>query len=186
VPLFNELFPPVTRKDSYNRTQPAGDRKRFGAFVLRPELARFINEQFPFVNAPENNRTDLIQALLTGIPGLNQHPRGRLGRRAVDTLKLNLGTPPATGAENRFGVLGGDMAGFPNGRRLGDDVVDIDVQVVAGFLVGNPKPLGDGVDQNDKPFLSTFPYLAEPTSGFESNPSDRVEPVHAPAFAGGP
>jgi hypothetical protein len=82
-------------------------------------------------------------------------------------------------------VIGGDNAGFPNGRRLGDDVVDIELQVVAGFLKGNMVPLGDGVDRNDKPFLSTFPYLPGPTSGFDSNPSDRFEQVHEPTPAGG-
>ena len=74
--------------------------------------------------------------------------------------------------EDRFGVIGGDTAGYPNGRRLGDDVVDIDLQVIAGFLKDNKVPLGDGVDQNDKPFLSAFPYLAGPTSGFDSAPVD--------------
>ena len=186
VPLLNELFPPVTKKDLFNRTEPATDERLFGKFVLEPELARFLNEQFPgIVNAEEENRTDLVQALLQGIPDLNQH-KGIKGPPAVDTLKLNLGTPPASpGTENRFGVIGGDMAGFPNGRRLGDDIVDIELQVVAGFLTGNKVPLGDGVDQNDKPFLSTFPYMAEPTGGFESNPSDRTEPVHEPVPAGG-
>jgi len=186
VPLVNELFPPVTKKDLFNRTEPATDERLFGKFVLEPELARFLNEQFPgIVNAEEENRTDLVQALLQGIPDLNQH-KGVKGPPAVDTLKLNLGTPPASpGTENRFGVIGGDMAGFPNGRRLGDDIVDIELQVVAGFLTGNEVPLGDGVDQNDKPFLSEFPYMAEPTGGFESNPSDRTEPVHAPVPAGG-
>jgi len=182
-PLVNELISPAGRKDLYNRRTPAGDGKLLGRFALKPELARFINQQFPVVNAPENNRTDLVQALLQGIPGVNQH-KGIKGPPAVDTLKLNLGTPPAA-AENRFGVIGGDMAGFPNGRRLGDDIVDIDLQVVAGFLKGNKVPVGDGVDRNDKPFLSTFPYLAAPTGGFESNPSDRVEPLHAPTPAGG-
>jgi len=183
-PLVNELFSPAAKKDLYNRTQPATDQRRFGKFVLKPELASFINDQFPAVNAPENNRTDLVQGLLQGLPGLNQH-KGIKGPPAVDTMKLNLGTPPASGAENRFGVIGGDMAGFPNGRRLGDDIVDIELQLVAGFLKGNKVPLGDGVDQNDKPFLSTFPYLAAPTGGFESNPSDRFEPLHAPVPAGG-
>ena len=95
------------------------------------------------------------------------------GPPAVDTIKLNLGVPPASGAADRFGVIGGDLAGFPNGRRLDDDVVDIELQVVAGFLKGNKVPLGDGVDRNDKPFLSAFPYLAGPTSGFDSDPSNR-------------
>ena len=89
----------------------------------------------------------------------------------MDTLKINLGVPPASGAPDRMGVLGGDKAGFPNGRRLEDDVVDIELQVVAGVLKGNAVPLGDGVDENDKPFLATFPYLAAPDSGFDSEPS---------------
>jgi Domain of unknown function (DUF4331) len=63
--------------------------------------------------------------------------------------------------------------------------VDIEVQVVAGFLKGNKVPLGDGVDQNDRPFLSSFPYLAAPNSGFDSAPSTRIEPAHPPVPAGG-
>ena len=184
VPLVNELIIPIARRDEFNRTGPALDAKRYGEFVLKPELAAILNQLFD-VNAPENNRTDLVGALLQGIPGLNQHkgfPKGKAP--AVDTLKLNLGTPPAT-TENRFGVIGGDMAGFPNGRRLGDDVIDISLQAVAGFLKGNEVPLGDGVDQNDKPFPDTFPYLATPDSGFDSNPSQRFEPEHAPVPAGG-
>ena len=82
-------------------------------------------------------------------------------------------------------MIGGDPAGFPNGRRLEDDVVDIELQVVAGILVDNPVALGDGVDQNDKPFLDQFPYLAPPDSGFDSNPSQRIEPPHAPVPPGG-
>lgn len=184
MPFVNEFISPAARKDLYNRRTPAGDQQLLGRFALKPELARFINEQFPIVNAPEDNRTDIVQVFLQGLPGVNQH-KGIKGPPAVDTLKLNLGTPPAAGAENRFGVIGGDMAGFPNGRRLGDDFVDIELQVVAGFLKGNKVPVGDGVDRNDKEFLSTFPYLAAPTGGFESNPSDRVEPLHAPTPAGG-
>ena len=102
----------------------------------------------------------------------------------MDTLKLNLGVKP-TSDPDRFGVIGGDNAGFPNGRRLEDDVVDIDLQLVAGILMDNPVPLGDGVDRNDKPFLSQFPYLAAPDSGFDSRPSYRSEPHHAPVPPGG-
>ena len=96
---------------------------------------------------------------------------------AADTLKINLGVPP-TATPNRFGVLGGDNAGFPNGRRLGDDVVDISLRVVGGFLKGNKLPLGDGVDANDVPFLSTFPYVPSPHAGFDSA-LKRTEPDHA-------
>jgi hypothetical protein len=181
-PLVNEVVIPLGKKDQFNRTTPNRDAALYGKYVVKPELAAVLNALYD-IKAPENNRTDIVQALLQGLPGLNQH-KGIEGPPAVDTIKLNLGTPPAD-TENRFGVISGDTAGFPNGRRLGDDVVDIELQVVAGFLKGNKVPLGDGVDQNDKPFLSSFPYLASPHSGFDSAPSTRIEPPHAPTPAGG-
>jgi hypothetical protein len=181
-PLVNEVVIPLGKKDQFNRTSPDRDAALYGGFVLKPELAAVLNALFR-IGAPETDRTDIVQALLQGIPRLNQHA-GIRGPPAVDTLKLNLGVPPSA-SENRFGVIGGDNAGFPNGRRLGDDVVDIELQVVAGFLKGNRVPLGDGVDQNDKPFLSTFPYVPAPDSGFDSAPSRRVEPSHPPVGAGG-
>jgi hypothetical protein len=181
-PLVNEVVVPLGQKDRFNRTTPDRDAALYGKYVVKPELAAVLNALFD-VGAPETDRTDIVQALLQGIPGLNQH-KGIEGPPAVDTIKLNLGVPP-TGTPDRFGVIGGDNAGFPNGRRPGDDVVDIELQVVAGFLKGNKVPLGDGVDRNDKPFLSSFPYLAPPTSGFDSDPSNRVEPGHPPVPAGG-
>ena len=187
-PLVNELLVPLGLKDKYNRLQPNQDPKFLERFVLTPELAKQLNRLFN-VNAPEENRTDLVQAVLSGIPGLNEH-KGKFAGRPVDTLKLNLGVAP-TGTPNRFGVIGGDNAGFPNGRRLADDVGDIDVQVVAGIISEPSNPvarvLGDGVDRNDKPFLPEFPYLASPDSGFDSNPGQRIEPAHPPAVtpAGG-
>ena len=69
---------------------------------------------------------------------------------------------------SRLGVIGGDNGGFPNGRRLGDDVVDAAEQVMAGFLKGNKVPLGDGVNADDQKLLSSFPYVADPQSGFEN------------------
>ncbi len=181
-PLVNEVVIPLGKKDQFNRTTPDRDAALYGKYVVKPELAAILNALFN-VGAPENDRTDIVQALLQGIPDLNQH-KGVKGPPAVDTIKLNLGTPPAD-TEDRFGVIGGDVAGFPNGRRLGDDVVDIELQVVAGILKNNPVPLGDGVDRNDKPFLTVFPYLAGPDSGFDSRPSTRVEPGHPPVPAGG-
>jgi hypothetical protein len=182
-PLVNEVVIPLGQKDRFNRTTPDRDAELYGKFVTEPELAAVLNALFN-VGAPETDRTDIVQALLTGIPDLNQHsgPNAELPK---DTLKLNLGVPPASGEPDRFGVIGGDNAGFPNGRRPEDDVVDIELQVIAGFLVGNEVPLGDGVDQNDKEFLDSFPYLAAPDSGFNSNPSDRFEPAHPPVPAGG-
>jgi hypothetical protein len=175
-PLINEVIVPLPKKDKYNRTSPADDARNFGRFALNPEPARLLNALFG-LGVQETNRTDIVQALLTGVPGLTQ-----IGKNpaAADTLKLNLGVPPAA-KENRFGVLAGDVAGFPNGRRLADDVVDIELRVIAGALLSPPKnvPLGDGVDQNEKPFRAQFPYVGLAYDGFNSN-IKRIEPPHAP------
>jgi len=188
IPLTNELFIPADRKDEWNRTRPNADQ-RFERFFLEPEFARQLNELDPggsglglarAVNAPEKGRTDLLDFLQRGVKGLNQVAGSN---KATDTLKLNLGTPPAENP-NRFGMIGGDNAGFPNGRRLEDDVVDIYVQLYAGFLRGNRLPLGDGVDQDDRAFLTQFPYQSEPQSGFDNPVSDRREPTHAPTAPG--
>jgi hypothetical protein len=178
-PLINEVIIPIGLKDKYNRTAPANDAANFGAGALAPEPARLLNALFG-LGVKETGRTDIVQALLTGVPGLTQ-----IGSKpaAADTLKVNLGVPPS-GAPNRFGVLAGDNAGFPNGRRLADDVVDIELRVIAGALLkpedgGKQIPLGDGVDVNDKPFRGAFPYVALPDSGFDSK-LKRVEPAHPP------
>jgi hypothetical protein len=181
-PLVNEVVIPLGMKDRFNRTTPDRDAELYGQFVTEPELAKVLNALFN-VNAPETDRTDIVQAVLQGIPGLNEH-KGKFAGTPVDTLKLNLGVPP-TNSPSRFGVIGGDNAGYPNGRRPTDDVVDIDLQVIAGILVDNAVPLGDGVDQNDKSFLSQFPYLAAPDSGFDSNPGQVVQPGHPPVPPGG-
>ena len=177
-PLVNELIIPLGKKDFYNATQPSGDLEHFGKYVLSPELAKVINVLFPGLNVPENDRTDIVQALLTGIPGLTQIAKDA---PPTDTLKLNLGSAPSA-TPNRFGVIGGDTAGFPNGRRLEDDVTDISLRVVGGFLQGNKLPLGDGVDVNDVPFRAAFPYVAPPHAGFDSQ-LKRIEPAHDPTPA---
>jgi hypothetical protein len=184
-PLVNEVVIPLGMKDKFNRTTPDRDAELYGQFVTEPELAAVLNALFD-IDAPETDRTDIVQAVLQGLPGLNQHSGPNAGT-PVDTLKLNLGVDPSN-SPSRFGALGGDLAGYPNGRRPTDDVVDIDLQVVAGILHDpqNAVPLGDGVDKNDAPFLDTFPYLGTPNSGFDSNPSQRFEPAHPPTPAGGP
>ncbi|MEJ7891091.1 MAG: DUF4331 domain-containing protein [Solirubrobacteraceae bacterium] len=182
VPLINELFLPAGLKDRYNRLRPTADDKFVKPFVLEPELARQLNNLAATgLAAPDKDRTDLVEALLTGMPGLNQiNEKNAL---ATDTLKLNLGIPPAV-TPNRFGVIGGDNAGFPNGRRLEDDAVDIVVQLAGGFLKGNRLPLGDGVDRDDQAFLDTFPYQSVPNDGLANPVSDRTEPTHAPTLPG--
>jgi Domain of unknown function (DUF4331) len=178
-PLVNEVVIPIGFKDKFNRTEPGDDARNFGRFVLNPEPARLLNALFG-LGVKETNRTDIVQALLTGVPGLTQ-----IGGNpaAADTLKINMGVPPAANP-SRFGVLAGDVAGFPNGRRLADDVTDIELRVIAGALLpadqgGKQIPLGDGVDQNDRPFRSTFPYVPQPKDGFNGSVR-RTEPAHAP------
>ncbi len=181
LPLINELFIPISRKDEFNRSKPQNDGRKFGQYALEPELVKAINALF-MLDCKERNRTDIVQALFTGIPGVTQ-----IGNKPVpaDTLKLNLGVPPTDPAQaSRFGVIGGDNAGLPNGRRLFDDAVDIYLRVACGFLVpenqgGKKLPLGDGVDVNDKPFLSGFPYAAAPDSGFDSR-IKKDQPTHVP------
>src|SRR3954451_2573760 len=158
-PLVNEVVIPTKLKDLWNRLTPAGD-KRFKSYYLSPMLAAVMNQLYG-VNAPEKNRTDLVQVLLTGVPGLNE-----TGKTLADELRINLSiAPKAPGTENRLGVLGNDLAGYPNGRRLGDDIVDISERAVAGVLKGNNVPLGDGVDTDDRAQLPVFPYEADPQSG---------------------
>jgi Domain of unknown function (DUF4331) len=173
-PLVNEVVIPLGKKDMFNRTQTKDDAKNYASYVLNPELAAVMNQLF-HINAPEHNRDDIVSALLVGLPG-----KTMISPNAVpaDTLKINLGVPPSA-TPNRMGVLGGDLAGFPDGRRLADDVTDESLRVVAGVLKGNNVPLGDGVDQNDVPFLGTFPYVAPPHSGFDSQ-LKRTEPAHDP------
>jgi Domain of unknown function (DUF4331) len=181
-PLINEVIIPLGQKDRFNRTTPDRDAELYGQYALNPELATVLNALFD-VNAPETDRTDIVEAVLQGIPGLNQHS-GKFAGTPVDTLKLNLGVSP-TAMPDRFGVIGGDLAGYPNGRRPTDDVVDIDLQVVAGILVGNAVPLGDGVDEDSVGFDAQFPHLADPESGFDSNPGQFIQPAHPPVPAGG-
>jgi Domain of unknown function (DUF4331) len=171
-PLINEVIIPLGKKDQFNRTTPDRDAALYGRFALNPEPARLFNALFN-LGVKETNRTDIVNALLVGLPNAT-----KIAPNAVpaDTLKVNLGIPP-TANENRFGVIGGDNGGFPQGRRLGDDVVDAELRVIGGALIGKPLPLGDGVDRNDKPFRASFPYVASPHDGFNSDPK-RTEPTH--------
>ena len=175
-PLINEVVIPLGKKDFWNSSDPADD-SQFTSNYLNPELAADINLLFPVVKAPEHNRTDLVAVLLTGLPPGNpfklvtQIGKGKPAK--ADLLRLNLAVPPTPpDKQNRLGVLAGQADGFPNGRRLGDDIVDIEEQAVAGALVrpaGETPPLGDGVDANDLPFLSSFPYVAPPVNGLAKN-----------------
>ncbi len=93
-------------------------------------------------------------------------------------------TTPLAENPDRLGVIAGDVQGFPNGRRLADDVIDIALQVVEGELVGNPNDLADGVDTNDVAFSDTFPYLALPASGSNADPHPTAAGPAAKSSAG--
>jgi len=166
-PLINELLIPTELKDKWNASTPDKD-KQFEQYYSSPVLAKLLNQLYPqFGPFTETNRTDLVSVLLTGLkePNLNF-----TGTTLADEIRLNLAIAPtaAVGHGNRLGVLGGDLAGYPNGRRLEDDVIDISERVVGGVLIGHSLPLGDGVDGNDVPYLAAFPYQADPFSGFEN------------------
>jgi hypothetical protein len=168
MPLVNEVVIPLGRKDRFNASDPRNDQQ-FGSFVLNPEPARLIPVLYPGVNVPAAPRNDLVAIFLTGIAGLNQ-PKNV---RASEMIRLNMAIPPSA-SPNRLGLLAGQLDGFPNGRRLSDDIVDIELRALAGatpftatFNVAPNNLLGDGVDANDKAFLPTFPYVASPFAGFE-------------------
>jgi hypothetical protein len=159
MPLVNEVVIPLKDKDKFNASIPWHDAQ-FAQYVTDPELPKLIQAVYK-IPAPAAPRKDLVQVFLTGVPGLNQ-PRGV---RPAEMIRLNTSIPPSK-SPNRLGVLAGDKAGFPNGRRLADDVVDISLQVVEGRLLGaKVASLGDGVNANDKAFGGTFPYVALPSSG---------------------
>ena len=161
MPLVNEVVIPLGLKDKFNASEPFNDVANFGASVVDPELARLLAALYG-IRVPPAPRNDIVAVFATGVAGLNQPA----GVSPGEMLRLNMAIPPAA-RPNRFGVLAGDVAGFPNGRRLGDDVVDIELRVVAGVLVDgfNIAPnnqLGDGIDANDAPYLPYFPYVAPP------------------------
>jgi Domain of unknown function (DUF4331) len=159
-PLVNEVIIPTGLKDRWNALQPWSE-SQFRKYYETPILAAVINKLYK-LGVPETGRDDLVSVLLTGVPKLNL-----TGPKLADVLRLNL-TIPVTKSPNRLGVLGGDNQGWPNGRRLDDDVIDIAEQAVGGFLKGTKLPLGDGVNTDDVQLLDTFPYVADPKSGFEN------------------
>ena len=158
-PLINEVVIPTGLKDLWNRTSPSQD-KRFASYYKTPILAAVINKLYK-LGAPETDRSDLVQVLLTGIPKVTF-----TGDTLADELRINLAVPVTPADKvSRLGVLGGDNQGWPNGRRLDDDVIDIAEQAVGGFLVGKKLPLGDGVNAGDTKTMNVFPYVADPLSG---------------------
>jgi len=176
MPLVNEVVIPVGKKNEFNGSRPDTDAK-FLKFVTDPEVPKLIQAIY-WIPAPATPRADLVEVFLTGIcaacggpvtADLNSQKLNQDVDQAKfkpsEMLRLNMSVPPSA-SPNRFGVLGGDLAGFPNGRRLADDTIDVTLQVAEGVLLpGHPaavETLGDGVDANNVPFRNAFPYLALP------------------------
>ena len=164
-PLVNEAVIDLARKDAFNGIEPTSDAVALDR-VTDPEVPKLLKAIFN-VDSPPAPRNDLVTIFLTGIAGLNQPANVR----PSEMLRLNMEIPP-TLSPNRMGVLGGDLAGFPNGRRVGDDVLDIVLQAAAGATPLTPaynrfpnNSLGDNVGGNDVPYLPYFPYLAIPHAG---------------------
>jgi hypothetical protein len=178
MPLVNEVVVPVGAKDYFNASRPKDD-EQYLAKVQDPELPHLVNAVYPgsFPNIPDSDpgtagiqRDDLIQVFLTGIPTLNKPTHVE----AAEMLRLNMDIPPCTSSCSTLGVIGGDLAGFPNGRRLDDDIIDVALRVTMGVLLPSHDPaadtLGDGVDENDANFLTSFPYVAYPHAGSKASP----------------
>lgn len=188
MPLTNEVVIDLARKDLWNATPPSGDAV-FASRVLTPEVGTLIPVLYPGVQVPPPPRTDLATVFLSGIPGVNQQAKSGLGAGQVasEQLRINVAIPPTAGVcqGNVLGATAGDNAGFPNGRRLEDDVVDIELRAIAGsygvaqsltgipatFNTGANAALGDGankIQNNLKPCLPAFPYVPSPWSGYAS------------------
>ena len=175
MPLVNEVVVPVGKKDRFNASKPEDDAQ-FLPKVTTPEVPQLIQSIYG-IPAPATPRNDLVEVFLTGVckacgPVAADLNSQRLNAdvdpnrfQPAEELRLNMSVAP-TAMPNRLGVLGGDLAGFPNGRRLADDVVDVTLQAAEGVLLpGHPaavEGLGDSVNANDSAFRPVFPYVALP------------------------
>jgi hypothetical protein len=188
-PLFNEVLVGMGFKDLWNSLPPSADN-RFLPGVQHPELATLLPVLYPGVfpnlaglTAP---RADLVAILLTGIPaGIVPGFQNFTGSTLADMLRLNMAIPPAS-SPNILGLIGGDPAGFPNGRRVFDDVVTVELRAIAGAtypLVSKTYTpdaaagqITDGLTPASLsiPFLTTFPYLGTPKGGYQTAPLGTV------------
>lgn len=166
MPLVNEVVIGLPDKDRFNGSQPKDDAQ-FLNYVTNPSLPVLLQVLFN-VQAPSTPRNDLVAVFLTGVPGLNQ----AMTVTPSEMLRLNTSTAPvAASSQNTLGVLGSDTAGFPNGRRPGDDVVDISLRAAMGVLLpaaqapAGQLPYTDGTPIASTDFASTFPYVNAPLPG---------------------
>jgi hypothetical protein len=190
-PLINEALVPMERKDYWNTQSPVGD-SQFVAGIEHPELANLLPGLYPgafpnlaALNASGKPRSDLVAILMTGIPtGIIAGFQNYTGPTIADMLRLNMAIAPAS-SPNNLGLIGGDPAGYPNGRRTFDDVFTIELRCIAGVsypLIDSSytpdaaaSAVTDGLttNANDQSaegtvqLLANFPYLGTPHSGFD-------------------
>ena len=181
-PLFNEVINGVGVKDAWNTKSPATD-STYAESVAHPQLAALLPVLYPgvFPNLAglTADRADLEAILLTGIPsGLIDGFQNYTGSTQADMLRLNMAIPPAA-TPNIYGILGGDLAGFPNGRRVQDDVTAIEIRAIAGVTYPLVDPsyvpdaaaavVTDGLTPKNthQNYMKTFPYLGTPYDGFD-------------------
>jgi len=179
-PLINEAVIPMGHKDEWNRVAPSADA-RFLKYVQQPEVAKLLPGLYPgvFPNLAglTADRADLVAVLMTGLPsGIVPGFQNYTGRVVADLLRLNVAIKPAA-SPNPLGIIGGDLAGFPNGRRPVDDVFTIELRAIAGvtYPLVAPSYTPDGAasvvtDGLVAPaFMSGFPYLGTPHGGFQAH-----------------
>jgi hypothetical protein len=186
MPLINEVIIAMADKDDWNQETPDGDSE-FTHYYETPELAGLLPVLYPGVfpnlaalNSSGKKRADLVAILLTGLPsGIVPGFQNFTGATQADELRLNLAVPPAA-APKPNGILDGDLAGFPNGRRLTDDIVTIEIRAIAGVTYPLVDPtftpdgaaglVTDGVN-TDQHLLDHFPYVGVPISGYDYAPA---------------
>jgi hypothetical protein len=186
-PLINELVIGIGHKDRFSLDEPANDAQ-FASFFLDPPIVRIVEALYGgALSVPSAPRTDLLPLVTYAAPIA---PAGTPGGPIADLLRLNTGVPatPAPVA-SRLGLIGGDAAGFPNGRRIFDDVTDITLRVAVGGVLAAPFPgfdpeingrLGDGVNQDDQRYHRFFPYVGSCPSGRNRRHVDPGEPGGGP------
>ncbi len=201
-PLFNEVLIPITKKDFFNSQKPAND-KQFAPFVAHPELATLLPILYPGVfphlaalNASGKPRADLEAIFLTGIPaGLIPGFQNYTGSVQAEMQRLNMAIPPTTKDPSNLGLLGMDLAGFPNGRRVFDDVTSIELRALAGatyplvdksytpdaaageLTQGIASSSKDLTADNTVHYQSKFPYLGKPHAGYDVPNDNEPAPV---------
>jgi hypothetical protein len=209
-PLFNEVLVPLARKDQWNASAPSGD-SAYAAGVANPELGQLLpvlfTPNFPNLDAynkqiaaGSKSRADLVAILLTGIPaGVVAGFQNYTGATQADLLRLNMAVAPTTTNPNNLGLVAGDAAGFPNGRRVFDDVTNIELKAVAGLTIplvdksftpdkavgivdqGLTSSATDTTAKGSVQYLTSFPYLGTPHSGYYTPSATPAAVPPAPA-----